>query len=72
LGAQHAALEGRKQQQQGSACLQTQHTDKKRSFSQQQEFFFDGKSIQNLIFFKKNFSADRPFFFLLVLPKGVA
>lgn len=34
--------------------LAKQHTDKKRrSFSQQQEFFFDGKSIQNLIFLKR-------------------
>jgi hypothetical protein len=55
LGAQHAALEGRKEAAAARLCmLAKQHTDKKRrSFSQQQEFFFDGKSIQNLIFLKR-------------------
>jgi predicted ATPase len=45
-------MEGRKEAAAARLCmLAKQHTDKKRrSFSQQQEFFFDGKSIQNLIF----------------------
>jgi hypothetical protein len=39
LGAQHAALEGRKQQQQGSACLQNS-TQTRREVSLNNKNFF--------------------------------